>query len=257
VETITANLADGVSAQALLTAVASKLVWQFANLPLEVEPGQAVQWPLTLTAVNNGSPDANAAFIWAVKQSNGTTLASGTGTTSSTGTATFIAPIPALATGASITVRACLASTCVSLPVTVVSPGAPVAIPWSGTSQTIAANTAFAPLVLEITDGAMPGNPLAGVTVAFTESFYSYEPAGADGKQPPPRLLAQTSQSAISDVNGLASIQPLQPAGVAGTVVLTAGLGSRTVGTWTLLAEPTVAPTQGGPVALRKFSPRR
>jgi len=99
--------------------------------------------------------------------------------------------------------------------------------------------------------------PLAGVTVAFTESLYSYEPAGADGKQPPPRLLAQTSQSAISGANGLASIQPLQQAGVAGTVVLTASLGSRTVGTWTLLAEPTVAPTQSGPVPLRKFSPRQ
>jgi hypothetical protein len=90
-------------------------------------------------------------------------------------------------------------------------------------------------------------------SVGFTESLYSYEPAGTDGKQPPPRLLAQSTPTAISGVNGLVSIQPLQQAGTAGTAVITAALGSRTAGTWTLLAEPTVAPVTSGPVTPRKL----
>ena len=253
VETITAGLTNGASARAFWTATLPAVIVQYASLPIEQKAGVAVSYPLTITVVKNGVPYADLPYTWLVTQANGASLSNGSGTTAGDGTATFTASIPALAVGAAQWVRACADSKCTTLVVTGVNPDAPVAVPWSGTAQTIAANTTFAPLVLEIIDGAMPANPVTGVTVGFTESLYSYEPAGTDGKQPPPRLLAQSTPTAISGVNGLVSIQPLQQAGTAGTAVITAALGSRTAGTWTLLAEPTVAPVTSGPVTPRKL----
>jgi hypothetical protein len=253
IDTIAASLNDGVSAQASWTATRPAEVIQFANLPLEMKYAQTIQWPLSVTAVSNGIPIAGAKIIWTVYQNN-EKQAGATTPTSTAGVASYTAKIAPLAYGPAANVQACLADgTCATIYATGVTPDLPVAIALSGSSQTIASSATFAPLVLEITDGAVPGNPLAGVSVGFTQTLYSYEPQGTDGKQPPPRVLATSTQAVVSDANGMVQVQPLQQAGTAGTAVITATIAGRVAGTYTLLAEPTVAPVNGGPVAPRRF----
>jgi len=244
-ETVTAALSDGADVQAQWTAsVVTGEALQFLVAPLHVEAKAAVTWPVSVTAMKNQAPLVGKEVGWNVLV-NGNSVSSGYSATSANGVAAYTASIPATGVGNTIQVRGCLPDgTCAIVAATVESPTAPVAIALSGTSQTIADNETLAPLQLLITDGAVPGNLLAGAPVTFNETLFSYVPAGAAGeKLPPAKVLAQQQVMATADVTGTVSLQPLQQMGVPATLVVTATVATssgagRLVGTFTQLMLP-------------------
>jgi hypothetical protein len=157
-----------------------------------------------------------------------------------------------------VQVEACLADgTCASVSATGESPAAPLAIVMAGSPQSILDSATLAPLRLEMTDGTgadtgAPGNPLAGASVTFAQTLFSYQ-ASSGGKVPPAKILAQSNVTVVSDANGMMTVQPLQQANVAGTVVIVASTGSRVLGTYTLQIAPGTAPASGGPVRRRRL----
>jgi hypothetical protein len=245
VETVTAALADGASVQTQWTATAvSGEVLQFAVAPLYVEAGATVSWPVSLTALDNGVAMAGTTVKWSVI-SGSKTLSSGTSTTNASGVGGYTAAVPAMTAGGGVQVKACLADgTCAAVAATAESPTAPVAIAISGSAQLVPDLVTLAPVVLEITDGAVPGNPLAGASVTFSETLSTYVPPGMPGeKVPPGQVLAQQQVTVVTDANGMVNLQPLQQAGVPATLVVTAtvatGSGTgRVVGSYTEVMTP-------------------
>jgi len=245
VETVTASLADGASVQAQWTAtVVNGEGLQFTLAPLHVEAGSAVSWPVSLTALDNATAMVGSTVSWSV-MSGSKTLSSGSSTTNSSGLAGYTAAVPMMAAGSSVVVKGCLGDgTCATTTAMAESPVAPVAIALSGTAQMIPDILTLASLQLEITDGAVPGNPLAGASVTFSETLSSYVPPGMPGqKLPPAEVLAQQQVTAVTDATGTVTMQPLQQFGVPATLIVTAtvttGSGTgRVVGKFTEVMTP-------------------
>jgi hypothetical protein len=240
---VSAALADGASAQSSWVAYMSEESIQFAQTSLSVEPGVSIHWPVSVTALSNGTPMTSVAVKFEL--SSGTTgLAGGESTTNAVGLATYDFALPSLASGATLQVQACLPDkTCASLVITCEAPVYPLVIPIAGTVQIVAATSQFSPLQLQITDGAgewagSVGNPLAGATVTFAQTLYS-NPAQSSTKGAPVKILASASTTVISDVNGMVTLQPLQDSNVAGRAVITASINGRIAGTYSLVALPT------------------
>lgn len=242
-DTLTASLADGASAQGQWTAVATSEAVQFTNAPLFVVAGQAISWPVSVTAVANGSSMADTSVSFTVTQ-NSKTLAGSATTTNSVGTATFAAPLPALTAGSGVQVTACLQdNNCATTAATAESPEWPVAVPIAGALQTVLSTQMLAPLQLQIFDGSInassgTSNPFAGLAVTFQQTLLSYEQRTTSGKEPPAKILAQSTQTITSDVNGLIMLQPLQQPGTAGSVVITASAVDHVLGQFMLYMVP-------------------
>ena len=255
--TVTASLADGATAQSQWQAVSSVEGVQFAQAPLEVAPNHACHWPVSVTAIADGAPRSAVAMTFKVIQ-GGQPLASAIATTNAMGVASYTALVPVLTAGAAAQVQACLPDmTCATVEATAVNPAYPEAIAISGASQSVNAAALLAPLQLELTDGmgegsAVPSNPIEGELVVFSQTLYTYE-ATHSGKAPPVRILATSTQSAISDTNGMVAIQPLQQDGVPGTVAVTVSIGTRVLGSYSLSIMPADAASAGGSVPI----PRR
>jgi hypothetical protein len=255
VETLTASLSDGASAQTQWTATTGGEALQFGVNPLNVQSGVALSWPVTVTAVNRGQAIAGATVTFTVVRS-GKTLATASKVTNVQGAASYTALLPGLASGASAQVTACLADgTCASVTATAESPSAPLLVAMAGTSQAIVPSATFAPVQWQVLDGAgvsagLPGNPLAGATVTVSQTLYSYV-AASDGKEPSAKVLATSTATLTSDANGMVVLQPLQQAAgaetAAGSVVLSASIGESAAQAWTLVINPGYPPVSGGP----------
>jgi hypothetical protein len=187
---------------------------------------------------------AAATVNWSL-MSGSTTLSKSSTTTSTTGLAGYTAAVPAMAAGKSVQLKGCLGDgTCTVVTAMAESPAAPVVIALSGTAQTIPDNANLAMLTLLVTDGAVPGNPLAGASVIFNQTLYAYSPPAAPGKKlPPAKILAQQQVTAVTGASGMVSLQPLQQAGIPATLVVTAtvatGAGTgRQAGSYTEVMQP-------------------
>jgi len=88
--------------------------------------------------------------------------------------------------------------------------------PVSGTVQVVPAGQVFQPLVLRVTDGSAITNPVMGVPFAFAVTLMRLNPGtgprqtgdsftGVDGT---PIVLGSYETQAVSDGDGLASLQP-------------------------------------------------
>ncbi|MHB1023264.1 MAG: IPT/TIG domain-containing protein [Acidobacteriaceae bacterium] len=94
----------------------------------------------------------------------------------------------------------------------------------SGDRQFAAATNTFAPVILEVTDGAGHAVPNALVQIYQTVTGWQ-EPCPAHGRCPQPALLGQANTAMTTDANGQLSIDPLQIANRAETtkIIATAG----------------------------------
>jgi hypothetical protein len=223
-ETVTASLADGANVQAQWVATtASGEILQFAAAPMFVEAGSAITWPVSLTALKNGVPMAGSTVNWSV-MSGSTLLSKGSSATNASGSAAYTATIPSMTAGKSIQVKGCLGDgTCTTVAATSESPAAPVVIALTGTAQTIPDTATLAMITLLVTDGAVPGNPLAGASVILNQTLSAYIPPAAPGeKLPPAKILAQQQVTVVTGWNGNVSIQPLQQVGTPATLTVTA-----------------------------------
>ena len=159
--------------------------------------GQALPVPITVHVLDqNGNPIAGAVVSWTIIGASGT-VSSPTSTTNASGNASVIWTLGTLARTDSLT--ASLANG-VSVLITAVATAGPFTnlLISSGNPQTISTASASASLVVKAVDAN--GNPVSGVTVGFTTS-----PAAP-----------LSAPSAMTNVNGLASVMLLAGAPVGG-----------------------------------------
>ncbi len=132
-----------------------------------VGQGATIDVPLTVRVLNLGEPQNNVAINFRVSRGSGS-LSSGTGITSNTGYASTIVHLANHS--ADVQVTACVAPN--NAPCQTFTLFATPASSWrienvGGSTQIIPAGQPFQSLVLRITDGASPSNPVMGVNLVF------------------------------------------------------------------------------------------
>ena len=216
--TLTATLAPGVyspakSVTTSLNATESASDIGVSTPYLWISQGASLAIPLTARVLSNGVPQGNTQVTF--------TIVSGTGTLSSASAASNSAGY------ATVTLNVAQFSALVQVSVCVAPGNAPCAAvyanpvplaqqnlqPISGGGQ-ISTGPAFRPIVVRVTDSASPPNSVAGAPVAFLTTIL--RPSGTDpvngggesnsGNPVMPVILHVSQTSAVSDINGLASI---------------------------------------------------
>ncbi|MCU1324360.1 MAG: hypothetical protein JWM43_4009 [Acidobacteriaceae bacterium] len=92
----------------------------------------------------------------------------------------------------------------------------------SGAGQALPVDGTFAAVVVRVTDGL--GHPVAGAVVEFHQTVVSGAVCAGPGRCPAQAVLLQGTSELVSDVDGFASVRPLQVAGQEVTnLVVTAG----------------------------------
>lgn len=182
-----------------------------------IAKGATLAVPLTVEALDMGTPQANVIIKFTV--TNGTaSLSPSTATTNSSGLASVTAQVTNLS--ATVQVSACVSpanSPCQTLTLFAV----PVAS-WeleavSGTVQVVPNGQLFQPLVMRVTDGSSADNPVMGVNVTFLTTL-ERNPQGPGGGPPPggdfagqdgmPVILGTSQTQIATGQDGLASIVP-------------------------------------------------
>jgi len=177
-----------------------------------IAAGASVAWTPQATVVQNGAAAAGATVTWTA--SGGMTVAPGASVANAAGVAQIAAVTGPLAAGAQATGQACAwTNVCVSFTAEGVSASAWRLVVDSGAGQTVAVTGTFAPVVVMVTDAS--GDAVAGAPVAVYQTVNAAEMAcPARGRCPVAPVLGSSVTSAISDVNGLVSVVPMQLAGV-------------------------------------------
>jgi hypothetical protein len=179
-----------------------------------VAAGAMVAWSPQVNVIENGAALAGAAVSWTA--GSGLAVAAGSSVVSGLGSAQVAAMIGPLAGGAQAAGQACVAqalAVCANFSAMGVAPAAWRLTVMSGAGQTIGLAGTFAPVALMVTDGA--GHPVAGAAVAIHQSVDAAEMAcPGRGVCPVAPVLGSSTSAAVSDVNGLVSLTPMQMAGV-------------------------------------------
>ena len=132
-----------------------------------VAQGATIDVPLTVRVLNMGAPQNNVTINFRVSKGAGS-LSSGTGTTGNTGYASTTLHLTNHSSDVQVT--ACVAPN--NAPCLTLTLFATPASSWrlenvSGSVQVIPAGQLFQPLVLRVTDGASPSNPVMGVNLVY------------------------------------------------------------------------------------------
>jgi hypothetical protein len=203
--------AVGASVSASFAAVVRSIA--MAQPTEYVAAGATVAWPIQASVAENGAAASGVAVSWMTGQ--GMAVSSGTSTAGGSGSALATTVVGPLAAGAEATGEACAWSTfCASFAAVGVDP-----LLWrlavvGGAGQSVGLAGTFAPLALMVTDGS--GHPVAGAPVAIYQTVDAYEMAcPAHGACPIAPVLGSSSAVAVSDVNGLVTVTPMQVAGAA------------------------------------------
>lgn len=188
---------------------------------------QAANADLTVSAmvVSNGSPVSGRTVNFAITLGSGT-LTTATGITNSGGIATTTLQVRNLS--GDVRVSACVApnnNPCATFYVSRVLLSALGMQIVSGNSQLVNLGQAFQPIVVRVTDGGTPPNPVQGASVRFWSMVlrpdYDVfdEPIGETGAGTTamPIILGSSQTTVSSNANGLASLTP-SPGGVPGAV---------------------------------------
>jgi hypothetical protein len=178
-----------------------------------VAAGATVAWTPQVSVVNNGVAAAGATVSWTA--SGGMAVATSTSMVAANGVAQIAAVLGPLAAVAQASGQACAWVTmCANFAAVGVDPSLWRLVVVSGAGQTVAGVGTFAPVVLMVTDGS--GHPVAGAPVAVHQTVDAAGmPCPSHGACPIAPVLASASATAVSDVNGLVSVAPMQLAGVA------------------------------------------
>jgi hypothetical protein len=259
--TLTASLADGNTVSATFLSQAGTgltLVPGVGNI--FVEASKAMSWPVSVTAISGGTVQNGVAVTWAVS-AGGTVLATSKVNSNSAGVSSYTAALPSLAAGSAAQIQACPSSgSCAVMTATAAAPAMPAIVALSGSEQSVSDNQTLQPLVLLTTDGAIPGNPIAGLPLSVTETLYSYSGSSApSGKQPVAKVIATETVAMKSNAAATLSIQPFQQMGVPSVLHISVATssGSQVLGTFLYELGPALAVggSQGNPVVGRSGVP--
>lgn len=228
--------------QAQANLVGSESALDIALVPqyTEVAQGATASLPLMARVLSNGMPQVGATVDYMlVKGSAFASLSSGTLVTDGNGYATSNLQIAGMA--GDVQVAACVGpqnTPCLSFYGTSVPLSVMELQAIAGTTQLVQVPQAFAPVTVRATDQSYPPNPVMGAPIAFQTVIArtnSNTPIITIGElnitEPqPPVILSSSTQTLLSDPNGLATSSI--NTGVEGaTVVLgTASVGSASVG---------------------------
>ena len=223
---ITASLTNGASVTTQITGAAPPAI--AAVTPnLYIAMGATALWPVQALALDaSGAPVAGQSVMWSTSDA-GLTLASSQSVTGPDGLASIAVTAEPFNASVASTVNACLAGTksCATFAVIPVQPATEELVAWSGTAQYVAADQAFAPVVLHVTDAF--DDPVAGANVTFAEALYGWtDPCSQQGSCPPGPLLAKQTAQATSGLDGSVTLSPLDANGVAGRLLVMAVTGT-------------------------------
>lgn len=219
------------SASAVGASVTASFLAQSRSLvalqPTEyVAAGATVAWTADVNAVQNGAPASGLEVDWT--GSPGMTFAAPVSHVDSAGVASQSVVLGPLAAGSQASGQACAwaAAVCAGISAVGVDP-----VQWrlgtvSGAAQSVGVHTTFAPVVVQVTDGA--GHAVAGSPVAIHQVVdAAAPPCPVLGRCPAPQPLASSDGAAVSDLNGLVSVVPMQVPGVAEVTNLAIASGTQ------------------------------
>ena len=201
-----------------------------------VAAGATGVWTPQVSVVENGAAAVGVVVGWSAAGTM--VLAPGSSTPNALGMAETSAVVGPLAAGAQATGEACAWGTvCASFVAVGVDPAAWRVVVVSGAGQNVAAGTAFAPVVVMVTDAG--GDPVAGAEVAVHQTVDAAEMAcPARGPCPVAPVLASATGSSTSDANGLVSVVPMQIAGVGERTNVAVAAGAQGFATLTVAQAP-------------------
>jgi hypothetical protein len=209
-----------------------------------IAANSTVTWSPQLAAIQNSAPTANLEVDWA--SSPGFSVTPTSTTSNSIGIAETSATLGPLASSAQASAQACawdaIAPTpapglCSTFTTIAVDPASLRIAIVSGANQTVTAPAVFAPVVLQITDTA--AHPIAGAAVNLYQTVDALEiPCPTRGPCPIPPVLAASTTSAISDVNGLVTLIPTQLTSTGEVTNLAAAAGTQGFTSLSLTQQP-------------------
>jgi hypothetical protein len=191
-----------------------------------IAAGATVNWIPQASVVQNGAPAAGVTVAWTA--SGGMAVSPGSSLANTLGVAQATAVAGPLAAGAQATDQACAWTTvCANFAAVGVGAAAWRIAVSSGAGQSVPVAQTFVPVVLIVTDGS--GDPVAGASVAVHQTVNTAAmPCPARGRCPVAPLLGSSVTAAVSDVNGLVSVTPMQIVG--GTEVTNVAVATGTQG---------------------------
>jgi hypothetical protein len=220
VATITATLAPGSyssakSVNATLYAIESSSDIGILSPAIYVSQGATVNLPLTARLLNNGVARNNVQVNFSIATGPGT-LSATSAVSNSTGYATVTLTETQFELLAQVT--ACVAPSnapCGTFSIYPIPLSQQTLLQISGAGQ-FSTGSAFQPVVVEVTDGASPPDPVVAAPVVFLTTVFrpgGTTSGGGNGETDPtnpamPVILQVTQSNATTDVNGLASIGP-------------------------------------------------
>ena len=221
---VTASLTNGASVQtqfyggtpAVLTAITPTLY---------VAAGATVAWPVQAIAQSRNAPASSLSVTF--QSTTGIAAPAGAVTTNANGIAAATLTVGPLAEGQSASANACLTGTssCAAFNAFGSRPEFATLTAVSGTSQSVAASAAPAPVVIRVLD--MDGNPMAGATVSVSQALYAWTPpCPPHGRCAQPQLLAKQTITLTSALDGSVTLAPLTQTGVATTLQGLAATGN-------------------------------
>jgi hypothetical protein len=195
-----------------------------ANPPSYLAAGASATWTLSLIATQDGAAAANVPLQWSA--TSGLTFGTGTMSTDGTGAAGMIVDATQLNSG-SATVTACAWTTvCTTWTVYAIDSSQWSIETHSGASQSVSGATAFAPVSVEVTDGA--GHALEGAAVTIYQTVDAWEGACASQSRCAAAPVLNSSKiSGTSDANGLMTVTPLEVSGLPQTINIAAVTGTQ------------------------------
>jgi hypothetical protein len=235
---ITVSAVSSVGTQTASFAVVTRVQTVTAVLPvLYVAADATVPWTAQVDVSDNSASTAGVLVKWQAT-GGGILFSPAQSNVNSQGVAEVHATVGPLAAGGLATASACAwTNVCATFVAEGVDPA-----DWrieivSGAGQSVGYDDVLAPIVLRVTDTA--GDPVAGAVVEVHQTLDAWQgPCPDRGRCPvPPGENAQTS-SAVSDIDGLVTVPPLQVAGIAEITNIVAATGTQGFVSLSLQKEP-------------------
>jgi hypothetical protein len=238
---VPASYSSPKSVQTTLLGTSSALDVSLLPSTVWVAQGATLDLPIKARVLSNGKPVAGTTLGFHIFTGSGT-LSSSAAVSNNDGFATTVLHITALGSEIQLSVCAepgdkpCQTFSIFAVPATVFQ-----LTPVSGSQQAIAASQSFRPVSVRVTDSSNPANPIIGANVVFrtviVRSVTDPPPVSVGGiiinRKPPPVILFSSKASALSTVDGLATLQPSM-GGFSGPLTIQ---GTATAGTETLSFE--------------------
>jgi hypothetical protein len=220
--------------QTTLLGTSSSLDISLSSPNSWIAQGATVNAPLTARVLSNGTPDGGRTVNYKITKGSGT-FTSATATTNAAG---YVSSTLQVANFASdVQVSLCVApanAPCQSFYGTAVPLSALRLRSVTGAMQEALVGQTFQPFTIRVTDSSASPDPVLGASVVFQSlvgRMPNNEPIlwigqSTSTQQPMPVILSSTQATVLSDINGLATIQPSTD-GIQGAAVI---LGTASVG---------------------------